>query len=359
MVILICRIEIQPKNGTLKALTWDYVHECEITSSWEEMTDTAKITLPKSVKLRTADSKGDIDISFAGKNAVFKRGDAIRIYAGYRYNKNTTLTPNLAIPTPTDDLSLRFSGFITHVDPSMPIVISAEDGMYKLKNITIKKYENPKATLKAILTYIIPKDVKWETEDITIGKFKIEDSSVVEVLEYMKKEFGFSSYFLDDVLYVGFQYQTSKIEQKIVDNAPIFHFQHNIIEGKSLVFQEADEIKYNVKAINIKTGNRKHTIEVGDADGEQRTLHFYNADDKDLKALATELLNKMKYTGFRGDFTTFLNPHMKHGDAISLMDDVIPDRNGIYLIKAVNTKFGVSGGRQTITLDRELNTFAK
>jgi len=75
----------------------------------------------------------------------------------------------------------------------------------------------------------------------------------------------------------------------------------------------------------------------------------------ELSNLANEALSKLKYEGFRGSFTTFLEPQVKHGDVIAIQDDVIPDRNGKYLVRKVVTKFGVDiGGRQIITLDRKV-----
>lgn len=76
--------------------------------------------------------------------------------------------------------------------------------------------------------------------------------------------------------------------------------------------------------------------------------------DADLLKLATEALEKLKYEGFRGSFTTFLQPMVRHGMAVKLIDPLIPDRNGVYLVRQVITRFGMEGGRQEITLDRKI-----
>jgi hypothetical protein len=83
-------------------------------------------------------------------------------------------------------------------------------------------------------------------------------------------------------------------------------------------------------------------------------MYFYNISQATLKQLANEALEKLKYEGFRGSFTTFLQPWVKHGDAIKLIDSRIPDRNGVYLVRQVVANFSMAGGRQEITLDRKI-----
>jgi hypothetical protein len=53
-----------------------------------------------------------------------------------------------------------------------------------------------------------------------------------------------------------------------------------------------------------------------------------------------------KDTGFRGSFTTFGSPIVRHGDRVKLVDPVINDRNGFYIVKSVETSFGQNGYRQ-------------
>jgi hypothetical protein len=86
-------------------------------------------------------------------------------------------------------------------------------------------------------------------------------------------------------------------------------------------------------------------------EGERRGLNFSNiTDPQKLANAGTAELAKYYYNGFRGKFTTFAIPNIKLGDYIALEDRVLPDRNGFYVVKAVERSGGVGGGRQVIEL---------
>ena len=86
--------------------------------------------------------------------------------------------------------------------------------------------------------------------------------------------------------------------------------------------------------------------------GERRTLHFLGATTTDqLAALATNELKKYYYTGFKGKFVTFGIPFIQVGNYINILDPVLPERNGRYVVKAVKYTGGVNGLRQEIELD--------
>jgi hypothetical protein len=107
-----------------------------------------------------------------------------------------------------------------------------------------------------------------------------------------------------------------------------------------------------VVAVSIDDNNNRTTVEVGDKDGEQRTFNYYNLSKPDLETVANTELQKLKYNGYKGSFSTFGTPVVKHGDTVTLIDRLYPEREGTYSVKAVNTGFGTSGYRQTVFLDR-------
>jgi hypothetical protein len=175
-------------------------------------------------------------------------------------------------------------------------------------------------------------------------------------LDYLKRKFGLSSYIQSGALYVGLAYKPADIAANSLNPSAEFTFQKDIIEDSNLSYQRDDDVSLNVTAINIKTNNTRQEITVGDTLGEKRTLYFYDIrTEAELRTLATEALEKYKYEGFRGSFTTFLQPVVRHGQAVKMIDPLIPDRNGVYLVKKVITSFGVDGGRQEITLDRKIS----
>ncbi len=318
---------------TIGRASFDFVNYVEVVSSWENLTDTAKIVLPNNIR-----PKVDGEVSYeitAGDQSIWKRGDEVLINLGY-----------------DDNNAQIFKGRITGISPKKPLEFMCEDEMYTLKQQGVK-YSTQSATLKSLMAAIVPAGISVVTEDITLGKFVVTNASVAEVLDYLRKKFGLSSYFLPTgELYVGFAYKD--VDKIVTSNLAEFEFQKNIIDDSNLNYTRDDDTRFKVTAINIKPDNTRKKIEVGDSLGEQRTLYFYDVSDSELTKLATESLQKLKYEGFVGSFLTFLQPTVRHGEAVQITDPLIPDRNGVYLVRKVVTTFGMDGGRQEITLDRKI-----
>lgn len=321
--------------------TFDYVNEVEITSSWENLTDTCKITFPKKIRWFGSNDKYS-DIITSGENSLFKRLDNVVVNLGYD-----------AI------LKERFRGQVLKIHTKKPLEFECEDQMFKLKQVTIKSYvkgPKDKLTLRKLLTDTLPTDVPFTCIDLILNDFRIVDASVAEILDYLKRSFGLSSFFKNGTLSVGFAYNVDAITTGT--RIPVFKFYDNIINGDDLDYIRDDDVSIKIHAVSI-TSSRSPVSKIerdyGDLSGETRTLHFYNVTEPQLAKLANEALSKLKYTGFRGSFETFLEPLVQHGDLVRLIDPQIPDRNGNYLVRSVVTKFGVdTGGRQIITLDRKV-----
>ena len=89
--------------------------------------------------------------------------------------------------------------------------------------------------------------------------------------------------------------------------------------------------------------------------GEIRTLNFLAATKEQLKKLVKENINNVIYEGLEGTFTVFGLPFVKHGDSVTLIDDNMPDRNGTYIVNAIERYFGVNGYRQVITIGTRID----
>lgn len=324
---------------TIGNANFNFVNDIEIVSSWENLTDTARIVLPNNVRPKDRNGEVSYDIT-AGDNSLWKRGQPVELNLGYDGN-NANI----------------FSGVITKITPRKPLEFLCEDKMFILKQTTIDKFSKSGVTLKSLLSEIMPlANIGFETENITLGKFIISKASIAEVLDYLRKKFGLYSYFLPNGnLYVGFAYRIASIDEIATGQLTEFEFQKNIIDDSNLEYTRDDDVNLKVTAINIKPNNTRKSITVGDSLGENRVLHFYDVTDGELKRLATEALEKLKYEGFLGSFLTFLQPTVRQGNAVKMIDPLIPDRNGVYLVRKVVTRFGMGGGRQEITLDRKIS----
>ena len=321
-------------NIGLGNFSFDFVHSVEITSSWETLTDTAKIIIPKKLRLKKDGGfSGNITV---GDSGLWRRGDTVTIDLGYN-----------------NILDRRFTGFITGIHTKLPPEFICQDAMWQLKQVNIPKYTKT-VGLRQLLTDILPSQYTFVADNVNLGKFRITRATIVEVLDYIKRKYGLSAYFRSGVLYVGFAYQLGVNTEIDQDRIVEFEFYKNIIDDSGLDYLRDDDVSIQVTAVNVHPDNTRTEIKVGDSFGDQRTLYFYNITNSDLTRLANEALEKLKYEGFRGSFTTFIQPKVEHGDAVRLKDPDIPDRNGVYLVRQVVTRAGVDGGRQEITLDRKI-----
>lgn len=285
----------------------------EIVSSSETLTDTATITFPR----KTAWKEKNI-------TELISRNDNIGIKIGY--------------DSINDEL---FRGIVRAVKADIPFTVQTDDTLFKLKKNSIKKsYKS--VTLNQLLTDISP--IAFEAKEIQLGKFRINNATPAEVLKHLKTKYGIYSFVRGDILYSGLQYWGNGRSHE-------FSFTKDII-SHSLEYRKADDISFQVKAISIMPDNSRIEVKKGDTDGENRTFHYYNIDKKELERRAEQELEKLKFDGYRGSFTTFGQPAVLHGDTVKLIDKNYPEREGIYIVKAVRRNFGQNGYRQTIEIDR-------
>ena len=148
-----------------------------------------------------------------------------------------------------------------------------------------------------------------------------------------------------------------------------YDFQQNIIDGNNLIYLRKDDVRLGIRAYSVgkyelttqnssgkvSTKSKRLEANVGDQDGDIRTMFFFpktdtspDLDQANLTDLAEQMLKKLKYEGWRGNFTSFGLPYVQHGQAVTLNDAVIPERGGTYLVKGTKVKFGQGGFRREI-----------
>ena len=306
-------------------IVFDFVNEVETESSWENLTDTAKITIP-----RTLNYEGK-PIAI-GEDALFKRGMPVIIQLGY-----------------DETLKTVFTGYISRVNLSVPMTIECEDQMYLLKknNLLNKSYSS--VSLSTLLKYIIPSTVDYDLDGFeyeNLGKVRISNNATTAmVLEMLRKNYNIYSFFRYNILYVGLAVHTSLQKTKT------FGFEQNIIDDKNLEWKDALDSPIKVKGTFIKRDNTKieYTYPSIDTEGQQITFTMPGESQSDLEAKVIRKYNSEQYTGYRGSFTTFGEPFTNHGDLVEFTGNQLPERNeGKYLVKSVKRTFGQGGYRQII-----------
>lgn len=378
-----------------KILFFDFINSFEVSSDWTGLTDNGTVILPKNIY--AVDKQNNKRFAMFGKNKniggfdktpLLMRGDAVKIETYYIYwdeNLNGYKTNKEVV----------FEGYITNIKSKMPIEFDVEDNMYLLKQVQMKTQSfKENISIETILTEAINNvnsvfgtnlsvnilsetKIKWQN-----GLLTAENETVAQFLAKLKKEAFLKCYFRGDELRVG---GIIYLENEAVTKK--FHFQENIISHE-LEYKRKDDVILTAVASNyitesngttkdgqIKTKKRRIEVVVtfknnkfesrvvgknekipDIIEGEKRTFVYpFAENEQDLINLAKSDLEKYYYTGFKGRFLTFGTPVIKFGDNVVLENNILPEQNGTYKVKAVNYSGGVNGLRQNIELDYKLS----
>jgi hypothetical protein len=401
-----------PRRNLL--LVFSFMHKYEALSTWEDLTQTLSLVLPKNVKIKALNKSNYVQLgNINGDNSnlggfdsepVFLRGDMIKFNVGYRAvvdgGETTYMTGQKGIP----DL---FKGYISLVQPKLPFTLQCEDNMWLLKqmptpaknwgNISLQKITSTiiadSQNLPIITRYKEYVDLKVSDFSKTDLKFNVNNftttrGSLASMLARIKSQYRVDSYFRGDELRIGYLHY---LPEDTVRHT--FTFQKNILDNDKLKWQRMDDAvlsmvvksNYRVESSGVtldgvqeskhacteiliynnagvftyvtkekgKDFPTKHLKDIG----ERFTMNIYDAisDPKKLFEIGKPQLEKYYYDGFKGSFTTFGIPYVKHGDTVQLVNKILPEQSGLYKVKAVRYFGGYDDGlRQEITLDYKI-----
>lgn len=311
------------------------VNQIEIKLSVHQLIQTAKIKLPLSVVMRNKDMQERIKII-----DKIKEGDSIKLEFGHDGNHRT-----------------EFEGFIKRINYSMPLELECEDELYLLRTVTYKE-SFKKIGLRELLEFVLrgfeqKTDIKYQLYDkmpeMTFSKFQMREANGIDILQELKEKYGLTSYLTTingvKTLYCGLAYTLEKGRVKI-------SLGRNTIGTPELKYEGITDKKYKIKVVNFNRNGTKNEYEFGDANGEQRTMHFFGDNDKKhLETMANAEMEKFSSKGYRGSFDTFLVPFIEPGTVAEITDPQFPDRKGTQYIGTVTTTFGVSGARRKSEID--------
>ncbi len=297
------------------------VNEVKITTARTQLVQTATIKLPRKYDSQYLDS-------------VIHPGDIVEIKLGYK-------------PT----LRTEFTGYVREVNPNLPVEITCEDEMYKLKRKHPAAKTFDSATLKDVLNYLVP-GARLEVPVVNLTNFKLDGKgSVAHALSLIKKTYGLDIYYRGTTLFAGLAYTDSA---GIKAGDVVYNLQKNVINPR-LNFRTVADVRLKIKAISILPDNKKLEVTVGDDDGALITEHFYNLTTKaELQVQAENKLKYKQYSGFEGSLVAFGEPYCIFGQVAYLIDPrVYPIRKGRYFIDKVVVTFGTGGFRREPYIGRK------
>lgn len=303
------------------------VSEIAFESSFKDPVSKGSITLPRNIRLYNKDGKTIASPEEAFKK-LFKRGDKVSISWGYN-----------------GKLTKEFEGYVTTVSADIPVVLEFEDEMFKIKRMPVN-FSSPNITLQELLETIIPGYEIDALEQVTLGSVRLPKTQVGPVLEKLQTDWGLYTYFKDGKVRSGKYYVTESDS-----DIETFHLERNCV-STALNYKRKEDVKLKIKAVStLPNGSKIEVDGIGDVDGDERQLTFYNVTDvKELEVLAEIEYKRFKVDGFDGSFTAFGIPSVTHGMKCRLVSGLFKEREGIYYIERVQKSFGIDGIRQQISL---------
>jgi hypothetical protein len=317
-VAMISKIVFPAIRGR-KELVIKRINSCRIESSWETLTDTATIVLPRNIK----------EFNAYGVKSYFQKGDPVEIYLGYDYN-----------------LVLEFTGFISEISSEIPVKIKCDDYMYLLKkhpvNVSMRSTK-----LSDLIKMIVPAGIECDVADINIGTKRFPNTTAAKILEELQGN-NIYSYFVGKKLIVG------KIYTDDVAEPVEFNFEKNVVDD-ALQHKNKEDVIIKIIATSTLPKGEKLKAEFGDDFGQEQHLSYYNITvQAELLKLAKADYDKYKVDRIDGNITIFGVPSVSHGMKGKILSNQFPERNGTYYIKKVVKEFDDSPKyHQTIDLDKK------
>ena len=312
-------------KATLGNVALKNISAFEISESILEMSNTAKITIPKAYN--KIDQKAVLD--------QFNVGSAVTIDAGY-YREGW------------EDMKREFTGYIREIESDIPLVVYCDDETYPLRqNCLVGSWKS--VTLKEVLAFIVPKTIGFECPDVNLGRFQIDKESSYQVLQRIKNDYGLYSRLQAGALQVNLRDIAVGAAIKDVHTYVVNPETAggNLVKKNELKFKRKEDFKLRVKVTSVLANGKKTTVEVGNKGDESSVLQFTypgSYTEKQLTELANGIYNKRCYDGYSGTITGFGLPRTHAGDVLEIDDKKEADRKGRYLIEKVEVGYNESSG---------------
>ncbi|MEM6734477.1 MAG: hypothetical protein AAF620_00265 [Bacteroidota bacterium] len=392
-----CEIKVTNPGG-------DFVKffECisvTVDSSYDTVTDTAKVVLPKHNRWIVKDTSGLntyvlMDSDGFTQRGLFRPGDSIEIKLGYDFNN-----------------ALVFQGYVTGIDPKRPFALLCEDAAWLLKRKKISlSLRGPRNKLSDFIDQLldgtgVSLHSVVKPEQITFGKIRFNNVTVAQILNEWKKD-GLISYIRDGQLVVGRSFFSNSANILRSSEAPdytppTYNLEYDVPadNGDQLILNTIDKRAVAVRAVSRHQNNKSLTmtvvlhpeemddrlIVVQEADTRKtqeevredaqrierdlnnttinldqyqtRTLHYYGLERDELLENVMGDFFKIVDTGFGGHFIAFGDNNLQPATTLYVIDPTNTEKNGEFIIKSVHKTFGQDGYWQTVQIPHKFKNY--
>lgn len=292
-MVFLCKISIGK-------LIFESISEVDGEKTWRKYTGTANIKFPKAVEYRVGNMTFPID----SLKELIKTGDSVKIELGY----------NRVLVT-------EFEGYVSQIQPTIPIEINCEDEMFKMKrnNVSINIED---ATVRQILEAAAP-GYEIDCVDELYGDFSYVNTTSAKVFEELRKKAGLYTFFRGKRLVCGLQYSDTKVSEVI----PNFVFGKNVIDN-SLVYKSPEDCNVKIYGRSIQRDGSVITYDIGNEGGDIVRMNYETEiSKKELEQIVKRRYDNAKTQGgYAGDITSYGFPFVEHGQRVRIYDPGIYEK---------------------------------
>jgi hypothetical protein len=300
-----------------------------------ELREIARVSIEKSLLSFTDTATIEVagSLYYKGKNTPIEKlvsaGDPLTIYLGYG-----------------QELKEEFTGFVKQVSPQNPIKIECEDYSYLLKNKVIEKAISIKqGTFKELLKKILPAGMEFESVDAKIVNYVTPTKTVAQILDDLKKDYGFVSNFKGKKLYVGQIYFSN---QSLAPTA-VYRFGQNV-KKDNLTYENREQNPLVIVRSKIKGQKKPLEAKKGQPGGKENIVKLSNITDlKVLQGIADRRYELLTQKVVKGNISGFGEPVIQPGDIFRLDNARFDGMNGkSFYADTVKQEFGPNGWERNV-----------
>jgi len=313
--------KIHGENGVFSL---PYVSSIEVTENKHKFTDTAKITFPRKVY---ANNKIMTD--------YFNVGDFIEINFGYKEYAEKHI----------------FKGYITGISPEQQTVITIENRAFLYKSEYLEPKVHKDIKLKALIEFYF-KD-KLKVSDLNIGTWVVNRNvSFLDLLSELKNKLNILSFWHDEILYCGYDFEIENRQIKLDVN-------HNIVQGSNKI-QIKNSSDIGVISYGISPQRDSSNIELyayySDASkkeiivtekrpkGTLNELKLPNVTKENLTKLIKRRLPNLYTNSLSAEVETYGYPIISKLDIVNYTDKNNENTTGTYSINEISKEFSAPNG---------------
>lgn len=383
---------------------YNEVADIKIEDSFQKLINTATVRFHRQINIESSVLNSDHERSktiLGRQDSLFEKGQRIDIQLCYGDNSN---------------LKYLFRGFISSITAGNPFVLECEDFGYNLKRNSIPPLATDKEgtyintfaehLLRGTGLELCPETKKM---NIKIGQVSFQKSmTAADVLNSWKRS-GLISFIKmyngKPYLSIGRSLLSVNTDDRVFTteaNTPyIIRFDEHVAEDRLKIhmldtmymaleaiveypdrsiykvtirrdpedlskFQEINETQFtkNQKEkgwvtwedISANQANvAKYRDKIDLRSYNVRTYHEYNITRGELIKNARAAFSQISRTGIDGELVLFGDFGLQSGCKVELVDRFNPEKNGVYVVTEVTTRFGPGGYRQAIKIPYKLH----